>query len=241
MSISLKRVQLLLAAIAVAAVVFLGFVNFTDACRLETVTLNRDTIEDWQHRFDMLEQKSIFRQQLDSLANVLLADKDVFKVDLSYSWPHVLDIKTNAFAPVCFLLDKKSGKLYGLDGDARVVPLDNATIDWEHPVLTGVKAGGLFEYCEDVRVHVIVDQLERLRKSHLDFYRLVDQIDLEATSFVQISITGLPYRLKVRPQQLWDDLKRFVDFVTKFNPDLDGVCRVDLRFDDMIICARGKN
>lgn len=240
MRIFSKRVKLLLAFAVVFTGALLGVVNFTEVCRLEAVTLNDETIDDWRRQFDMLNEKSVFRQPLDSLTQVLLAKEGIFKVDISYSWPHTLDIRTNTFAPVCFVLDKTSGMLYGLDRDGRLIPLENAALDWERPVLTGVNAGSLLGYCEDVRVKVIVDQLERLHRNRLDFYRLLDEIDFEATDYVQVSITGLPFGLKVRAEQFLEGLNRFVDFITRFNPDLEGVRRVDLRFDDMIICARGK-
>ncbi len=240
MNISSKRAKLILAASVVVGGILLVVVNFTDACRLETVTLNDKTIDDWPRRFDMLSEKSVFRQPLDNLTKVLLDQKGVFKVDVSYSWPHTVDIKTNAFAPVCFLLDKRDGALYGLDRKGRLLPLENASLDWERPVLTGVNASNLFSYCKDVRVKVIVDQLEKLRKSNIDFYRLIEEVDFEAKDYIQVSISGLSYRLKVSAEHFGEGLNKFVDFITRFSPDLNEVHQVDLRFDDMIVCARGK-
>ena len=236
-----KRVQLFFTFGVVIVAVSVGVVNFTNVCRLEAVTLNSEPVNDWPDRFDMLREKSLFRQPLDSLARVVLTDEGTFKVDISCSWPHTLNIRTNAFSPTCFLLDKTSGRLYGLEENGRIVPLQNAVIDWERPVLTGVKSGQWFGYCRDVRVKVVVDQLERLRNSNLNLFRLIDEIDFETTDYIQVSVSGLPYRLKARPEGLAKDLDRFIEFVTKFDPDLSEVRYLDLRFDNMIICARGKN
>jgi hypothetical protein len=241
MNVSFKRTKLFFAFGVVIVALSVVVVNFTNVCRLEAVTLNDEPFNDWPSSFDMLRKKSLFRQPLDSLARVVLADEGTFKVDISCSWPHTLNIRTNAFSPTCFLLDKTSGRLYGLEENGRIVPLQNAVTDWERPILTGVESGRWFGYCRDVRVKVIVDQLEKLRNSNLNLFRLIDEIDLETMSYVQVSVSGLPYRLKARPEGLANDLDRFIEFVTKFDPDLSGVRHLDLRFDNMIICAREKD
>jgi hypothetical protein len=241
MRVPSKRVQLLFAFGVVIAAVSVGVVNFTNVCRLEAVTLNGEPVDDWSGRYVMLQEKSLFRQPLDSLARVVLTEESIYKVDISCSWPHTLNIRTNAFSPTCFLLDKTSGRLCGLEENGRIVPLENAVTDWERPVLTGVNSGRWFDYCREGRVKVVVDQLERLRKSNLNLFRLIDEVDFETTDYVQVSVSGLAYRLKARPERLARDLDRFIEFVTKFDPDLDGVRHLDLRFDNMIICARGKN
>jgi hypothetical protein len=241
MRVPSKRVQLFFVFGIVIVAVSVGVVNFTNVCRLEAVTLNGEPVDNWSGRFDMLQEKSLFRQPLDSLARIVLTEKNTFKVDISCSWPHTLNISTNAFSPTCFLLDKTSGRFYGLEENGRIVPLENTATDWERPVLTGVKRGRWFGYCREGRVKVVVDQLEYLRKSNLNLFRLIDEIDFETTDYVQVSISGLPYRLKARPESLARDLDRFIEFVTRFDPNLDGVRHLDLRFDNMIICARGKN
>ncbi len=241
MRTSFKRPGLFFVCGVMVVALSVSILNFTNVCRLEAVTLDGKLVSNWPDRFDALREKSLFRQPLDSLAQVVLAEKGTFRVDISCSWPHTLNIRTNGFSPSCFLLDKTSGRLCGLEQNGRTVPLRNAVLDWERPVLTGVESGRWFSYCRDVRVKVVVDQLEKLRKSNLNLFRLIDEIDFETTDYVQVSVSGLPYRLKVRPEHLTEDLSRFVDFVAKFDPELDGVRHLDLRFDNMIICARGKD
>lgn len=236
-----KKVKLLLAFSVVLVAGVLAVVNFTDACRLETVILNGEPIDHWQDRYDMLSEASVFSQPLDRFAQRLLARKGIFKVDVSYSWPHTLNIKTNAFLPICFIVDKLSGNMYGVDRDGRLLPLENAWLNWECPVLTGVTAKRLLNYCDDVRVKAVVEQLEQLRTDQPDFFRLLNEVDFAASDHLEVFVAGLPYRLKVRAEQFLDDLNRFADFISRFNPDLDSVRQIDLRYDDMIICAKEKN
>jgi len=235
-----KKTMLLLLCVATMGLALLITTNYTDACRLEEVTLNRQAVDEWDARLGLCPQKSIMRQPLDSLAQQLLASKNVFKVDISYHLPDKIDIMLNDFEAVCFLVDASSGELYGLTDRARVVELENGRVNWEHPVLTSVKAGAVYRQCPDARVAVIVEQLEQLREENIDLYRLIDEVDFAYENFVQVSLSGLPYRLKVRTENFCREMMQFVEFVSRFVPDLTGVNAIDMRFDGMIICAGGK-
>lgn len=235
-----KRTVLILITVVVMSAALLVGVNYTDACRLQQVTLNDTPLENWQSKLVLDANRSVLRQPADSLAQLMMKASDVFKVDISYELPDRIEIRTNNFEPVCFVVDAGSGRLLGLTKDARVVSLKNAEYNFEHPVLTSVSAGPLFGFCKDIRVSVIVEHLEMIREDNIVLYRLIDEIDFGFESFVQVTLTGLPYRLKVRAENFRDQMQGFVEFVSRFAPDLNGVGMVDMRFDNMIICDGGK-
>jgi len=235
-----RKVTLLVLGAAVVCLALIITTNYTDACLLEEVTLNREPVPEWGERFGLHPDRSIVRQPVDSLTELLLDAKNVFRVDVSYRLPDRIDITLNDFEPVCFLLDASSGVMYGLTDDARVVTLDNGRVNWEHPVLTSVQTGALYRYCPDARVGVLVEQLEQLRGENIDLYRLIDEIDLAHKSFVQVSLSGLPYRLKAGAEDFCEEMIQFVEFVSRFVPDLSEVNSIDMRFGGMIICAGGK-
>ena len=215
-------------------------VHYTGACRLESVKVNEREISDWSTRLGLQEGKSIYRQPVDSLAWALLGKRDVFKVDIDYSFPGTIDIKVNDFEPVCFALDKYTGKMFGLNREGRVISLKDHEFSWEHPVLTSLTVGKPYDYCEDVRTLVLVNCLEQLRGENIDLYRLIYEIDLGSDSFVRVALSGLDYRLKVRAEYFLEDISRFVEFVSKFDPQLEGVSSIDLRCDGMVICGGGE-
>lgn len=235
-----RKTTLMLLLAAIVCLATLLTTNYSDACRLEEVTLNRQAIEEWHARFGLHPEKSIVRQPVDSLAGSLLASANVFKVDISYRLPSGIDIVLNDFEIVCFLVDAHSGVLYGLTDKARVATLGKGSENWDHPVLTSVAAGPIYGFCSDARVGVVVEQLQRLRAENIDLYRLIEEIDFGHESFLQVSLAGLPYRLKIRAERLFEDMMQFVEFVSRFVPDLSGVSAIDMRFDGMIICAGGK-
>ncbi|MEA3296677.1 MAG: hypothetical protein U9R56_02300 [candidate division Zixibacteria bacterium] len=234
------KMKLVLVAVTVIGAGLITMVNFTDACRLEKVTFNERQVDNWPDRFRLLTTSSVFHQPLDSLARHFLSQSDIYKVDISYSMPHTLEIHTNRFTPVCFALDESSGRLKGLDNKGRLVPMPSTVEDWEHPVLTGVGTRKMFKHCNDIRAEMIIRKLVELRERHRDLYRLIDEIDFADSAFLQVLVAGLPCRLKIRAECFLSNMDRFVEFLDGFGPDLEGVTVVDLRFDNMIICAKGK-
>lgn len=235
-----KRTTLVLTAVAIICATLVVGVNYTDACRLQQVTINKQPLPDWQDRLVLNANKSVLRQPADDVARHFLKSSDVFKVDIRYSLPDRIDIRTNNFAPVCFVVDMSSGKMFGLTSEARVVSLKNSEYSLENPVLTSVAVGSLYGHCKDIRVGVIVEHLQRLKEDNAVLYGLIDEIDFGSGNFVYVALTGLPYRLKMRAENFHQQILGFVEFVSRFAPELDHVKTIDMRFDNMIICDGGK-
>lgn len=235
-----KKIKLLLAGILISGFGFFVVVNYTDACRLENVVLNGKSIENWPERLGLKEQEVLVKCPIDSIAQVLLAKEKIFKVDVAYHLPNALEIKTNNFKPVCFVIGQESGKMFGLDEAGRLIGLENAEIDWEQPIFTGVNTGDMFNYCDDYRVPVAISQLEEIRKNKIDVFRLIDEIDFSKNDYLVASLSGLDLKLWIRADKLMEDMNRMVEFIHKYDTDISNLDHLDLRYDDMIICAEGK-
>ncbi|MBN1211818.1 MAG: hypothetical protein JXA92_04510 [candidate division Zixibacteria bacterium] len=232
MTVKIKAAMLVFIALGFALAVV---VNLTDVCRLEAVALDGRDVDGWDKKYGLDEHGTVFSQPLDNLALQLLGRRDIARVEIDYHLPDGLEITTNDFEPVCFVVSRYGGRLYGLDEQARVISLDRGNINWEHPCLTNVKVSRLFEMCGDYRVNLVVSQLEELRRQHLDLYRLVNEIDFESDHFLLVSVSGLSFRLKVKAESFLRQFNVFIRFLESFNTHLDSVRVVDLRFDDMII------
>lgn len=215
-------------------------ISFTDASRLESVVLNNTDISDQIQTFGLDTGASLIDQPIDSLADHLLTKNNIYKVNVDLDFPKKISIKTNTFRPLCYLLDRYAGTLVGVNHDGRMVPLDNSEIDWENPVLTTVDAGKMYGYSTEVRVKIVTEHLTRLKNEHRDLYRLLDEIDFGNSGFLKVSLAGLDYRLKIRADHLFEDMVRYLDFISRFNPDIEDVKILDLCYNDMIICQRGK-
>jgi hypothetical protein len=235
-----KRLKIGLTIATFVGATIVVLVNFTEVCRLEAVTLNGTPVEKWSEEFPVLQPTSVARQSLDSVARAALADDDVYKVDVDISGLHSLSIRTNEFTPECFLLDRKSGGLYGLDERARVLPLDNATVDWERPILTGLTVGTMFQRCREAGVHTVLRELRELRDDNEDLYRLIEEIHFEYDGSLTTQIAGLRYRLRMTPERFQRGIDQYLTFVTRFETDLEGVVQLDVRFDNMVTTRGGK-
>lgn len=235
------KMKLGLAVASVVGIALVIVVNYTDACRLHEVMVNEAVVEDWRRQYPMLDTNRGPLQSIQSIAEKMLEDTNVYKVDISWSLPHRLDITTNRFIAECFLLDMKTARLHGLDDHGRVVPLTRPVDNWERPVLTGLTVRSMFERCEDTRVEVVTLKLIQLRREHRDLFRLIEEISFADQFGLTVAIAGLPYRLKLRAETMIEDLDRFARFITRFGVDLEEVRGMDLRFNDMIICERSKS
>ena len=229
------RIRLGLLAIVVFGLGLMGVVEFTDWHRLDAVTLNGEVVGDPEADLGFNPDASVLEQPLREVASGLLADDQIAKVDISYDFPASLQIETNRFTPVCLVLDRDSGRLLGLNAQGRVVPLAADYRNWEQPVVTGTSLGGIFELCDDPRVSLLTLQLVRLADDNIDLYRLMDEIDLRAKKSTMVTITGLPYRLKVSAASFLDQTLGFIRFLEKYESEIDSARMIDLRFANMIV------
>jgi len=79
-----------------------------------------------------------------------------------------------------------------------------------------------------------------IREKHIDVFRLIDEIDYSNSGYLVATLSGLDVKLWVRADMLMEDLDRMVDFIHKYDTDISNLDHLDLRYDDMIICAEGK-
>ncbi len=233
-----RKISFLLFGSMAAGIAAFAVVNFSDACHLKQVRLNGAVVEDWPERWQLLPQHSLFDQPVDSLATCLLRDREVLKVEMDIKLPHTLEIHTNRFDPICFVHDPQTGEILGLNREVCLIPLDPDMVDWERPLLVGMDDCRLYQRQSHPRYTLLCDRLDRLARRHMDLFRLIEELDVTHPGHVSVRLAGLPFNLRMRVERLDEDLQRFVEFMEQFNPDLNDVRYVDLRFEEMIICAK---
>ena len=219
----------------VAGVGMIVTLHLAPWCRLEAITLNDAPVGDWTVRYPMLHHASIVQQPLSRLSRTVMCEPGVFKVDVQFTGPHSLAIKTNHYRPVCLLLDQVAGDLYGLDEFARLLPLDNAEMTWECPIVTGITAWSLFRPGRHAAIHAIVSQLPAVEESMADLYRLIEEIHVVDETVVSVTLAGAPYALLLRPERFLSGLQQYREFTVDFHPNLKKVKAIDLRFEDLIL------
>jgi len=230
-----KEIRILVAVLGLGLAGLVLLVKFTDVCQLQAVTLNGQPVSQWDRTLGLNPGKNLFRQPLDSVANAMLAQSGIVHVDIKYQLPNGLSISTNNLDPICYVLDEFSGIMYGVDLSGRAVALEPSSIDWERPILTGVRIRRLHEFCLDSRVIVLVPQILRLQQEYPDLFRLIEEINLSNPEYVRVSISGLRYTLKLPSDKFAERFTDFRKFMGRFKPATAGVSSFDLTYDDMII------
>ena len=219
---------LLLTALAVA-------VRYGTVCRLEAVTVDGESIEGSPLASVLQSGRPLLDQPVDSLTAELLADPAVLKVDVEYVLPDRIAVRTNDFPVAAFVLADTGGRLRMLTAEGYVLPLPADCDDWEHPLITGVSSVPLYRRCEDGRIIRLLRRLEELRESNPDLYRLVAQVDIDASDAVRVTLAGLPYTVTMLPDDLAVRLPEFVRFVEDFPEETADARAFDLRWADLLI------
>ncbi len=230
-----KEIRILVAVIGLGLAGLVLLVKFTDVCQLQAVTLNGEPLSQWDRELGLNRSKNLFRQPLDSVASAMLAQSGIIHVDIKYQLPNGLSISTNDLEPICYVLDEFSGIMYGADQTGRAVALDPATIDWERPIITGVRIRGLHQFCSDSRVAVLVPQILRLEQEYPELFHLIEEVNLSNPEYVRVAISGLRYTLKLPSDKFAERFADFRKFMSRFKPATAGVSSFDLTYDDMII------
>ncbi|MEA1981380.1 MAG: hypothetical protein U9N54_10440 [candidate division Zixibacteria bacterium] len=230
------KYRLIALGVIVIALVMMISINYTDAFQLERVYLDGKELTDWGEELDGIDSGVTIKQSLESAAKSMLSKKGIFRIDMAIRTPNEIEIMTNDFKPFCFVLDKSRGELLGLNENGRIIPLTNNDIDWECPVITGVKVKKIFHRSENVRLVVLLDELKELHDNHLDLFRTIEEIDISNDKYVKVQPDGLDYYLKIRPDNFNKDMERFVEFMENYYPETEYIRSINFCNDKMIVC-----
>ncbi|MDF1545637.1 MAG: hypothetical protein P1R58_11105 [bacterium] len=231
----IKRVKAAMFGLIIFSLALALTVNFTGLFVLEAVEVDGAAIENWPEQFNLLSSAPIMSLPVDSLASQMLSRKGVHKVDLSLTLPDKVVITTNRFEPVCLILSQSTGRMYALDQSGRVIPIPSNHQDAGMPVISGTECGRLYQRCRDQRLPSLIEDMVRLREENTDLYYLIEEIDLTESACAVVTVVGLDYRLKVRTHAFRTDMLRFTEFVTRFDPMLEGTKYLDFLNDNMIV------
>ncbi len=229
-----KEVRVLLGMIILCGATAVALVKYTDICVLQAVTINGEKVRKVED-LGLKATRPILFQPVDSLADALMTRRGITKVDIDYKLPNSLRITTNELEPVCYLLDIKTGIMYGLEESGRVVPCELQGIDWNAPLFTGVTVKRLHEFPPDGRVMQILNQMRRLKETEPRLYSDIEEIDLSRTEYVTLVLANKAYRLKMRSEEFLDRYIAFDQFMMTFRPETDSVTSFDLTYADLII------
>ncbi len=200
--------------------------NFTDYCRLKAVTLDGRPVADFSSRYALNPSRTIAEQPIEKVASQLLDEHGIVKVDIQYALPCSLRISTNDFVPYCFVADKTTGYVYGLDGEGRIIPIKDSTQVGNLPLLTGVRMYRLYSFCDDIRTQLLVPQLQRLQTENPSDFEMIDEIDFSNDLYLVVQVSGISYPVRATADDFAEQMHQFFTFVTTYNPDMSAPLRL---------------
>jgi hypothetical protein len=234
-----RKVKITICLSVLGMLSFVAVIRFTEVCTLEAVTINGENIDKWEKKSPFVPNQSILRQPFAAFVESSLANEQTLKLDYRYSWPHTLNVRVNSISPDCILLDKLSSTFFGLNENGRVLPFTPELVDWERPIVTGLSVRKLYQDLSDIRVRKVLAALRKVQSDRINFYRLIEQIDFAAKDYVEVTIAGQGHTVRLRAEFFYDDINRYLDFVARFHPELQGIRVIDLRQDGQIV-TKGK-
>lgn len=230
-----REVKLLVGSLVLLALAAVLVIQYTDVCRLEAVTLNGQQVNQWYQRFGLRPDLTVIRQPVDSIANALLSEQGITRVEIQYRLPNMLNITTNRLDPVCYMIDRVTGTFFGLDESGRVVPIDISQSKWDMPIFTGLRVRRLHDYTDDYRANVVIPQLQQIKQTEPALYESIEEVDFSRPNYVGLGLSGRTFRLRLPAAQFTERFGEFNEFVSRYRPPLDSTSCFDLTYDDEII------
>lgn len=174
---------------------------------------------------------------LDRITEKMLAEADVYRVDIGFRLPGTLEIQLNNVKPLALLLARDGRTLYCLDNNGVVYKHDYETYGLDYPIITGINEYKLHGRIRDTRVTPLLEQLIKVQKTDMDSYLAVSTIDLSDADKVILYIEGLPFMVLTDAGSLHKSLTKLKIFMMGHNHDLTKIKQLDLRTDGLIIAV----
>lgn len=224
-----------LTGVTVLGLTLVGFIEYGELCDVQAVTMDGAAVPDWQARYHLSGTTPLTRQPAEDLAAELMRRRGVARVEVAYQLPGTIEIRTNDFTAACFAVDRINGTVRALTAEGRIIELPQKSTDWQHPILTGVALGPLYQRCRDLRVLQIIPELENLRGTDSSGYLMLREIDCSDPKLLTASFDDMKARVLVTHAHLAEELRQFRAFYFAVRPDPDSGVIFDARQGKTII------
>lgn len=231
----MKTLWISLALATVFGLTLISLIEFGELCDLEAVTLDGAPVSDWETRYALNPKRPLVDQPTDDLTRDLMRRRGVARIELAYTLPHQLEIRTNQFAAACFAVDQVNGTMRGLTAEGRIIELPDRPDDWQHPILTGVSLGALHQRCRDLRVLQVIPELIALHAVDTVSYRLLREIDFSSPDYLEATFDDLAAQVRVSHFNLAEELRSFRSFYQGVIPSQDSGRIFDARHEGTIV------
>ena len=163
-----------------------GFFRYSNLFVFQKVVIEPENHAMDDKKLNFPVGRNLFALPIENAVDNLLAQKNVYKVDLDYSLPDGIIIRINDIKPVALVIGENGKTRFRLSENNCFLPINTAVMQYDFPIITGLKNCRAYTASCDVRLKLITGQLRCLKKQHPDFYLAVSCIDLSKAGFISV-------------------------------------------------------
>jgi len=237
MSRKIRRPYILMIIPAMLIAGGIGFLRYSDVFAFQDVSFESDNNIVNADMLKLPVGANLFNLPLKNTAEELLAQNNVYKVDLDYHLPNGIVVKINDIRPVAMVIGEDGNSRYRLGDNGCLLPVDSTIKQYDFPIITGLRNCAAYGKNNDDRLKLIVRQLSEIKRHFPDFYLALSNIDMSESKYISIWVDGLPFRIETYAGSLYSTIQKLKTFILEFNPDLQNIKKLDMRSDGLIIAA----
>ncbi len=234
---SVKRPYRILFGITVFLISGIILIEYSGLFKLEEVTLEGDKVISKNETPEIETGTNLFSVPLDRIADTLISQNRVFRVDIDYQLPNGINMNVNDIRPRAVVIDKNGRTKFFLTESAHLLPMSEDLERFDFPLITGLSDCRAYEKSNDDRLDIILTQLDGLKKDCIDFYLALAAIDLSDKEIIRLYVEGLPFAVETYAGGLYRTVRTLEAFLLEYNPDLKDIKKLDMRLEGMIIAA----
>ncbi len=230
-----KFVYLLIAACVLGG--SLVSVRYLNAFRLHDVQIVPAKLYAGDKLLKEEQGTNLLALPLDRITDKILKDSDVYRVDIDFDLPGMLEIHLNDIVPLALLLARDGQALFCVDKNGVVYKYDYETYGLDYPIITGLENYKLHSRLRDSRIAPLLEQLMHIKESDMDSYLSLTSIDLSDSEKVVMYVEGLPFNVLTDSGSIQKSITKLKLFLMGQNHDLSQIKQLDLRTDGLIIAV----
>jgi len=234
-SLGRKYIIMLVTSVILGAAIII--IQFSGVFKLHTVTVEPNSLKENCQPLDLAIGGNLFGAPLESVADDLLNNGKVMRVDIDFEFPDAIAIKINEIKPLALVLADDGKTIYRLDDAGCLLPDDTINERYDFPIITGLSPCRSYRKTGDERMKLVIDQLRQLRKDCFNFYLAISNIDMSDSEVISIYMDGLTFPVETYAGSLYRSIINLKTFLLDFNPNLNGIKRLDMKSDGLIIAA----
>jgi hypothetical protein len=212
-----------------------GVFKFTDAFALRDVSITPEKYDYLAAELNLPSGENVFNIPPHDAMKGILAEDKIIKVEWNYALPGDIRIEVNDCEPLALAMSVDGRSILAINNTGYIFPYEMQSDMYDAPVITGIDKYKLYKRIANHRIILILNQLNMLKESDEEYYRLLSSIGISDQQYISVFIEGLAMELVVYPGSLCRSILALKEFLHEYNPDLNRAKKLDFRSENIIV------